>query len=324
MNSKILLGAVVVFTSALVSQAIACDKHKHAMSAKPIMKPTSEMEGEVCFPYRYTNEKDKTQTLGMLRPRSGEAPANSQNTQAKPEFVGEDLTSEKKVIKPKKRKISKPKPAVKKDAYEEQIKPAPQPEVENKTIQPVAPEQPKESPIAPVAPITSQPTELPKAKEGDAGTVTPSAPVQTTPPVAAPQTPANPVPQEKSSAAPQSQTSSLNNGTTAANVLSNSAKVANLEYTSNEVEMSVVNMATLSSVVSDLKSSQNLKAKIHSYAFSDNGNMSDARRTSLQRAIKIRKYLIDNDISASRISVNAIEDSNSRMNKVEIQLAETN
>ncbi len=107
-------------------------------------------------------------------------------------------------------------------------------------------------------------------------------------------------------------------------VLSNSTKVANLEYTSNEVEMSVVNMATLSSVVSDLKSSQNLKAKIHSYAFSDSGNMSDARRTSLQRAIKIRKYLIDNDISASRISVNAIEDSNSRMNKVEIQLAETN
>ncbi len=321
MNSKILLSAVVVFTSAFVSQALACDKHKHDMAPKPIMKPTSEMEGEVCFPYRYTNEKDKTQTLGMLRPRGVEASTNSQNTKSKPEFMGDDLTSEKKVIKPKKRKVSKPKPAVKKDAYEEQIKPAPQPEVENKTIQPVAPEQPKESPVAPV---TSQPTELPKAKEGDAGTVAPSAPAQAAPPAVTPQTPVNPAPQDKSSAAPQSQTSSLNNGATAPNVLSNSTKVANLEYTSNEVEMSVVNMATLSSVVSDLKSSQNLKAKIHSYAFSDSGNMSDARRTSLQRAIKIRKYLIDNDISASRISVNAIEDSNSRMNKVEIQLAETN
>ncbi len=320
MNHKNLVGALIL-TPLLVSQAVACDKHMHAekhavATTNPVMKPADDMSGHVCFPYKYSSESDKTQTLGMLKSGVTKDVVTKQ-------YVGEDLTSEKKVAKPKKRKVSKPKPAVKKDAYEEQIKSAPQTEVESKPVQPVVVEQPKESVVSPV--VTPQPAELPKAKEGDAGVITPSAPVQSTPPTVAPQAPVapSPAPQDKT-VAPQSQTSSMSSGASVAGGLNNNAKVANLEYTSNEVEMSVVNMATLSNIVSDLKNTQNLKAKIHSYAFSDNGNMSDARRISLQRAIKIRKYLIDNDISASRISVNAIEDSNSRMNKVEIQLAETN
>jgi hypothetical protein len=310
MNSKILLSAAVVLTSAFVSQALACDEHNHNMAAKPVMKPSNEMEGEVCFPYRYANEKDKTQTLGTLRPRGEATPVN---TQAKPAFMGEDLTAEKKVVKPKKRRVAKAKPAVQKDAYNEETKPVVTAPVEQKPIEPVTPvEQPKITPPAPVTPASPvvAPTpvapEMPKAKEGDAGTVAPATPSSTAPSI---------TPENKPGAS--SHTSSITN---AAPVVAPATKVANLEYSSTEVEMSPLNIVALSSIVNDLKTSQNLKAKIQSYAYSQDGNMSDARRISLQRAIKIRKYLIDNDINASRISVNAIEDSTSRLNKVEIQL----
>jgi hypothetical protein len=315
MNSKILLSAAVVLTSAFVSQALACDEHKHNMAAKPIMKPSNEMEGEVCFPYRYTNEKDKTQTLGTLRPRGEAAPVN---TQTKPALIGEDLTAEKKVIKPKKRKVAKVKPAVQKDAYNEEIKPVVTAPVEQKPIEPVTPaEQPKVTTPAPttstapvVAPTPVAP-EMPKAKEGDAGTIAPVTPSST-------QLPSSTAP----SIAPENKPAASSHTSSITNVapVAPATKVANLEYSSTEVEMSPLNIVALSSIVNDLKTSQTLKAKIQSYAYSQDGNMSDARRISLQRAIKIRKYLIDNDINASRISVNAIEDSTSRLNKVEIQL----
>jgi hypothetical protein len=157
----------------------------------------------------------------------------------------------------------------------------------------------------PVAP------EMPKAKEGDAGTIAPVTPSST-------QLPSSTAP----SIAPENKPAASSHTSSITNVapVAPATKVANLEYSSTEVEMSPLNIVALSSIVNDLKTSQTLKAKIQSYAYSQDGNMSDARRISLQRAIKIRKYLIDNDINASRISVNAIEDSTSRLNKVEIQL----
>ncbi len=322
MNYKTILCAAIL-TPVLSSQGFACEKHMHSkkqeanMSATPVMKPKDEMSGEVCFPYRYTSEQNKTQTLGMLRASGESAPAST------PKHMSEDLTQETKVVKPKKRKVSKPKPVAKtQDAYQEPIKAAPEANVDSQPVKPVAPEQPKETPAAPVTP------EAPKAKETDAGTVTtPSqTPAVVTPTPTQPATPVTPAPTElEKSAAPQSQSSQMNltpQPTPSINQLA--SRVANIEYAGSEVDMSAMNMGLLSSIVADLKNSQSLKAKIHSYAYSDSGNMSDARRISLQRAIKIRKHLIDNDISASRISVNAIEDSNNKMNKVEIQLAETN
>lgn len=290
-----------------VSQAAACDEHENSIihqtkSAKPIIKPVDEMSGEVCFEYRYTSEGNKTQTLGKLRPKGIDSTAGVQDVKPQTDMIREDLTSEKKVVKPKKRKPLKPKPAVQKDAYNEDVKPAATQPVTVEPVQPLTVEQPKTTPIEPVKP------EMPKAKEGDAGVTVPAHPSSSV------------VPSTQGNVAVPSQTSSIN---TVSPVFSLAPKVANIEYQSTEVDMSPTNFLALSSVVSDLKNTQHLKANIQSYAFSPDGNISEARRVSLQRAIKIRKYLIDNDINASRISVNAIEDSASRKNKVEIQLEET-
>ncbi len=311
MNLKSVLGMIVALSSISATQVFACDEHGHKMvdTSRPIMNPTSEMEGQVCFPYRYTSESNKTQTLGTLKPRGVESTAGTQDVKPKA-FSNEDLTAEKKVVKPKKRKVAKAKPAVQKDAYNEEVKPAATSTATDAPVvqpTPVAPEQPKvvtpevkvEAPAQPK--VEAPKVETPKATE------TPSV---------TPQAPTDAKPSNSSMVLPQGGLQpSLNT-----DLVAPTTKVTNLEFSASEVDISPINIVTLSSLVSDLKASQNLKAKIQSYAFSDSGNISDARRMSLQRAIKIRKYLIDNDINPSRISVNAIEDSAARTNKVEIQL----
>lgn len=99
-----------------------------------------------------------------------------------------------------------------------------------------------------------------------------------------------------------------------------SSRASFIEFQEDDVELSATNTTIIENLINDLKASTTLVAKIHSYGYSSSGNSSEARRKSLQRAIKIRKFLIDNDISPSRISVNSIDDSGNTTNKVEIML----
>jgi outer membrane protein OmpA-like peptidoglycan-associated protein len=99
-----------------------------------------------------------------------------------------------------------------------------------------------------------------------------------------------------------------------------STRMSALQYTDNDIELKAEHMAMLDKIIADLKSDASKTVKVQSYGFSKSGDAIEARRNSLQRAIKIRKYLIEKDVSASRISVHAIEDSSNTQNKVELQI----
>lgn len=101
------------------------------------------------------------------------------------------------------------------------------------------------------------------------------------------------------------------------------SRMTALDYSETEVELSADNQAVLDQVATDLKSDTSKNIKIQSYGYSSVGNSSDARRNSFQRAIKIRKYLIDKEVNAARISVNALEDANNKLNRVEIMFEES-
>jgi outer membrane protein OmpA-like peptidoglycan-associated protein len=100
-------------------------------------------------------------------------------------------------------------------------------------------------------------------------------------------------------------------------------KIVSLEYKESDLEILSNNIPLLSNIVDGMRSNPGQSIKIQSYAFNKDGNGSEARKVSFQRALNVRKYLVDNDISPSRISVNAVEDTNNKSNKVEIVLEET-
>ena len=99
-------------------------------------------------------------------------------------------------------------------------------------------------------------------------------------------------------------------------------RIAALDYSDSELEIAAQKQPVLDAIVDDMKKDPNKIVKIQSYGYSKDGNASEARRNSFQRAIKVRKYLIDREISASRISVNAIDDAANKLNRVEIMFEE--
>lgn len=100
-------------------------------------------------------------------------------------------------------------------------------------------------------------------------------------------------------------------------------RIAALDYLDSELEIAAQKQPVLDAIVEDMKKDPNKIVKIQSYGYSKDGNASEARRNSFQRAIKVRKYLIDREISASRISVNAIDDAANKLNRVEIMFEES-
>jgi len=100
-------------------------------------------------------------------------------------------------------------------------------------------------------------------------------------------------------------------------------RMATIDYSESSIDIPSEGVTMLEQIANDLKQNLSKNVKIQSYAFSKDGNATEARRNSLQRAIKVRKYLIDKGVSASRISVNAIEDINNKLNKVEISFEES-
>ena len=173
--------------------------------------------------------------------------------------------------------------------------PLSQPSVPSKQAEPMAPQATPLSEL-PTQSLPNKPVEAP---------IAPKQPSQT----ASHPSQLPPVPQEPS--LPEVAPVEIKNKT---------GNTVTLDFKESEIDISSTNMAQISQIIEDLKVNPNKNIKIQSYAFSKEASINDARRNALQRAIKIRKYLIDNGINASHISVNAIEDINNKLNVVEISL----
>lgn len=97
-----------------------------------------------------------------------------------------------------------------------------------------------------------------------------------------------------------------------------SARISQLDYGVGDIELTGEQMQILDTIISELQDNPKKVVKLQSYSYVQSGNTVEARRNALQRAIKVRKYLIDKEVNASRISVNAIEDTAGHSNKIEL------
>jgi outer membrane protein OmpA-like peptidoglycan-associated protein len=265
--------------------------------------------------HKYVSSRDESQTLGFLKPgyKMPEAPAYKH-------------VEEKKVVK-KKHKVKKvstravAKPSEAHDAYKTPVMSTPEVSTQEhkqveigKPITPVAEDVKKDIPQQPnvsrdavpaVTVPTEQSTEIPTTPNNAPATQEGS---NKSNPVA-------PTTQE-SAAAPSTQ--AVNANSDAASKDFGAVSVKALDFPEAETEIPATAMSMMQKTVNDLKANQSANVKIESYGYSSAGNAAEARRNSLQRAIKIRKFLIDNDIAASRISVDAVEATAEQGNKVQI------
>lgn len=278
----IFLSTFLAFTTHYASAHCGDGQCGQLMGGDVKMHPVDELTGYVCYPYQYQTKQDASQTLGFLD-GNGVSEHYHKATDA---FSNSDLVEQKPIAKkhkPKKRKTTKQKPAAEpiKDAYNEDAKP--QSHFQEKKIEEITP--------APTPEVKATPmTQLPSAEQKPMST--PELPTESTPAPVATVAPNN-----------------YYGGRTAV-----------IDFTEKEVELSPDQATALNSIADDLRNADGLVVKIRSYGHASDGNTSEARRKSLQRAIKIRKYLLDKDINPSRISVNSIDDSQNSLNKVEIML----
>ncbi|MGM0421669.1 MAG: OmpA family protein [Pseudomonadota bacterium] len=78
----------------------------------------------------------------------------------------------------------------------------------------------------------------------------------------------------------------------------------------------------LDSVIAELEADENRRLQLRSYAASTDGSSSSARRVALGRAIKVRKYFMDQGIRSTRIDVRALGDETEQtpLNRVDMVL----
>ncbi len=94
--------------------------------------------------------------------------------------------------------------------------------------------------------------------------------------------------------------------------------VYHLVFAEGDVDLSDEKRVSMTNVIREIMSRPGANVFIHSFGYVSSDNTVDSRRAALQRAIKVRKLLIENDINPNNISVNAIEDLDGRNNKIEI------
>lgn len=93
-----------------------------------------------------------------------------------------------------------------------------------------------------------------------------------------------------------------------------------LLFAEGEIELNEENKMTVVNVTTELMNRPDTIARINSLGYVCSGSAADSRRASLQRALKVRKLLIENDINPNNISVNATEDLECRCNEIEIRV----
>lgn len=321
--SKIQLTKTILSFAALAMLA-SCSKYwggaqkNDNMNQKPqvvqeqIVEDSDDDQYDQCNDTRFTTQRDQSQTLGYLQP--GYKLPQPKHAYVYPGEHKPKVHHHKKKTKKVVKDVHE-QPA-KQDAYNKpQVEAAPAPAVTHETpaqapmhTAPVTQNAPvAAASVATPAPAASNSAAAMTEQKHDAGSASHAAPTT----AVAPMAPATTAPAAPTTPAPAVQPSAMMMGS-----------VTSLNFSESEVDLSAQNMASVDKVIEDLKANATKNAKIESHAYVASGSTSDARRNSLQRAIKIRKYMIDKDIAPNRISVNAIEDANAKMNKVDISLEE--
>ena len=93
-----------------------------------------------------------------------------------------------------------------------------------------------------------------------------------------------------------------------------------LEFNQSDVDLSESHKTALLELTNKVKGQQNFILKLQSYGSVASSDIAEARRLSLQRAIKARKFLIEHEVNPNNISVNAVEDSVNKSNRIEIKI----
>jgi len=94
-----------------------------------------------------------------------------------------------------------------------------------------------------------------------------------------------------------------------------------LEYQQNATD--IPNSAVLDQLASQMQASSGQRITITSYATTNDGQSSTARRTSLKRALMVRKYLIDKGVDGARINVQAMGDSSAGQPQDRVDISQT-
>ncbi|MDF3047025.1 MAG: lysophospholipase [Candidatus Midichloriaceae bacterium] len=323
--------------------------HSHALTTKHgstsiEVDSGNELKDVTCTEVSYSSVSDKIQTLGYI-------PSSTELPEAKPVIVKEQPKKiHRKAKKHNARKVdaynssNKDQASTKKVVHAEEIDknmtsesvPAVDQTTNSVAVtnEPVAHKQVEKSikVDAPSSTSTSAPTPTPApANPVTSPAVVDSVPVPVAPVVPTPTPTPAPVPivaptkvEPSASAAPAAPMPMPNEMSLAnSNNVVSVGRMATIDYSDSSIDIPSEGATMLEQIAADLKQNASKNLKIQSYAFSKDGNATEARRNSLQRAIKVRKYLIDKGVSASRISVNAIEDINNKLNKVEISFEES-
>jgi outer membrane protein OmpA-like peptidoglycan-associated protein len=310
--TKKTIAAFICLTFAFTQAAIACGEkhgkhHKHMqkasmneeMSDRPVIHPTDELSGQVCMPYKYTSEMNKSQVLGVLKNKSI---MQSNTSDVSP---SESLTGEsEEVIKPAPAPVKKVKKAKAKKA---------------KVVKPAQ----ETTPDVTVTTTTTESITTTKEVVGDKyqePQPTQSAPAATSLDVQTQSTTTTTTKENTQSVVvePSSTTITLTPESITPTI---AGRMVSLEFVEAEAELSEAQKATLDQLAEELQKNPSLIIKVNSLGYVNQGNAIESRRVALQRSIKVRKHLLEKGISPSDITVNVSEDVSHKANKVEVSLS---
>lgn len=267
---------------------------------------TDDMSGYACYTYKFNTNQDKTQLLGVLRDPSAPLiesaePAHKQKTKKRSHKKSKKVSKKSEHRAPAaKHDPQKHADAMNVDPNMKIVEPtvdyAPIPKVENEVL--------KSHVSAPVS------TDL---KPVEIETPDTKAVIESTPQASGKEGPAPVVATEPKTVevAPQANTAPV------AAPVEHSVKMS---FEDLEVNFSDQDSAKVKTLAIEMLSNPNLMAKITSNCFDKNGNHAEARRVALQRAIKVRKILIDVGVNPNNVSVYATEDLELKANSLEVVL----
>jgi hypothetical protein len=300
----LLLCFVSAFTFANYASACSnCVQHDALNeSNNKAIHSSTQLSGYTCIPYKYTSEDNLKQTLGYLKSKNSQM--INQNQDISPIEVfdnAESETDETKVI-PNVTKSHKAKPTTK------HIKASKSPKKKKQDDLTSTQYKPEPIPSVQKEAIVEQPT-FDEVQTNKSSSIKEDL---------KPSTPTHLEEKHSESKAPEMNIAkeAVIKPTTSNSIL----RMSELNYINTEVDLSTTNLEILNTIVADMKSNTNLIAKINSFSSVKNGTIPEARRIALQRAIQIRKRLIENDISPLRITINSTENQDNTANKVEIIL----
>ena len=98
--------------------------------------------------------------------------------------------------------------------------------------------------------------------------------------------------------------------------------VSIITFDSEGLMLNEENIKLLEEYANYLKTQHGMVLKVISHAHSDDDDLAKSRRMALQRAIQVRKQLLDFDLSPDNISIDAAEDMIKKSNEVNLVITE--